>query len=56
MSHDNRNMEDSLYYVECCNDECGWEGMNNQCVTFKHGGKLLCPECHEVVEPRQCDI
>jgi hypothetical protein len=39
------------YLVDCCNEICGWTGFSTDCVTFKHGYKLLCPECHEVVEP-----
>ena len=42
--------EDAIYGVECCNSDCNWQGLSNECVTFKHGGPLLCPECHEVVE------
>lgn len=47
---DLRNMEDQISYVECCNEDCGWEGLSSECHTLKHGGKLLCPECHEVVD------
>jgi hypothetical protein len=38
------------YPVECCNSECNWKGTSDQCVTFKHGGPPLCPECCEVTE------
>lgn len=44
------NKEDAIYGVECCDSDCNWQGLSNECVTFKHGGPLLCPECHEVVE------
>jgi len=40
------------YSVDCCNKDCGWSGYSNECVCFKHdtSGKMLCPECREVVE------
>jgi len=43
------------YRVDCCNGECGWTGYSTECVTFKHGYDLLCPECHEVAEPAPPD-
>lgn len=43
---------EETFRVDCCNEECGWTGLSNNCVTPKHDPeKLLCPECSEVVEP-----
>ncbi len=40
------------YAVDCNNPDCGWTGMASRCVTPKHvPEELLCPECHETVEP-----
>lgn len=36
---------------ECCNDACPWRGPRSETVHPKHDAtRLLCPECHEVVE------
>lgn len=38
--------------VECCNDECGWEGLESEAVHPKHDPDFFCcPECHERVYP-----
>ncbi len=40
------------YYVDCCNEDCGWSGPKSETVHPKHvPDLLLCPECHEVVGP-----
>ena len=42
----------SSWRVNCCNADCGWAGLSTDCVHQPHSPKmLLCPECHEVVEP-----
>lgn len=38
--------------MDCCNGECGWSGPLRECCHFKHDTKPLCPQCREVVEPR----
>ena len=50
MSNETERNNDK-YIVDCCNEECGWTGYSTDCVTFKHGDSLLCPECYDVVEP-----
>lgn len=40
------------YLVDCCNEDCGWSGLSGDCSVQPHSPEeLLCPECHEVVEP-----
>jgi hypothetical protein len=47
-------VETDKYRVDCCNKDCGWTGYSIDCVTFKHdSAHLMCPQCHEVVEPVQ---
>jgi hypothetical protein len=42
------------YMVDCCNDECGWQGLKSRCLRWKHDtGEIFCPECHEVCEPHE---
>jgi len=42
----------NAYRVDCCNENCGWSGMSCDCSCQPHTpDELLCPECHEVVEP-----
>ncbi len=36
---------------ECINEQCGWEGDESLCLTFKNSDwARLCPLCHEVTE------
>ena len=45
-------MSEEDYLVECCNEDCGWEGCMSETVHPKHDAtQQLCPECHEVTEP-----
>jgi len=42
------------HYVDCCNSDCGWTGLYSETVQMKHGFPSgLCPECHEVTEPKE---
>ena len=42
------------YYVDCCNEECGWTGLRSETVHPKHCvEEQLCPVCTEVTEPHE---
>ena len=44
------------YYVDCCNAECGWTGLNTETVHPKHHPlDQMCPHCNEVTEPAQVE-
>ena len=40
------NSDYSYYLMGCINDDCGWEGLDNETV-----GNSRCPKCGEI-----CDI
>ena len=49
------NTSKESYWVDCGNDDCRWHGLSEDCVHPKNDPTfLLCPDCHDVVEP--CDI
>jgi hypothetical protein len=47
-------MPQDVYYVDCCNEECGWRGLTSDCKMLGDIGQL-CPECGETTEPAQAE-
>jgi hypothetical protein len=42
------------YVVDCCNDDCQWQGLKSEALRWKHDtGDIFCPKCHEVCEPHE---
>jgi hypothetical protein len=50
--HTQPKINRDIIVAACINTECGWFGLSNECSTQKHDVKLLCPDCHEIVETR----
>lgn len=49
-SHDSAGAEGAVALAYCGNGACNWIGPISQCLTPKHGGGVICPDCHDTAE------